>query len=216
VRLLVAHEWRPDFAALTLRVSTGCSPRFDVEDFLMRRFALVVAVSLLAHGVANAADVLITGSGTFGDSAPTTDLSAPGDTWSFSFDVSSPVTPVTAVSVINASYSLNGTLVTSETIVDAIFYPTSSFGLFDLNFSGEDTVSLYGAQAYDSSGNLISGTYAATIDVNASIGPPSGTGSGTVLIGGGSVPEPSSIVSGFFGLLGVSGVCLYHRRRQRA
>jgi PEP-CTERM motif len=30
------------------------------------------------------------------------------------------------------------------------------------------------------------------------------------------VPEPSSIVSGFLGLLGVSGVCLYHRRRQRA
>jgi PEP-CTERM motif len=174
----------------------------------MMRFASILTLCLLAQTAARA-DFQITGSGMFGDPspAPSSPLFAANGTWSFSFDVTSPVPTddMTAVTVYNATYLLNGSPVAGETPVSATFYDNSLSGLFDLNFPPPDVLNLYGAQIFDSSGNLIPGVYPATIDVGLSQGgPPANLGSGTVTVTPLSViPEPSTMI-----IMGVSGAAL--------
>jgi hypothetical protein len=178
------------------------------------RFAAVLTVCILLSSAAHAGEVLVTGSGTWGPNTITTPVSAPGDTWSISFDVSSPVPTdaVTSASFSNASYLLNG-VAPSETISGVVFYPTAQSGLFDLQFSGGDVVEFYGAQVYDAAGNLLLGTYPSANDVNTSTGVlGTGTGSGTVNLSA-AVPEPSSLI---LALAAVSGLGLVRLRRRVA
>jgi MYXO-CTERM domain-containing protein len=179
----------------------------------VKRFVSILTVGILVQSAAIGGTVSISGSGTWDATTTSTPLSAPGATWSFSLDLSSPVTPVTPEPVTNAAYLLNGTPVISETITSVSFFAGVSFGLFDLNFSGGDVVELYGAQAYDSSGNLIPGSYPATSDVNLTVGAPPGSGSGSVIIGTATtVPEPSSIISGGIAVVALAGLGLVRRR----
>jgi hypothetical protein len=181
----------------------------------VKRFVSILTVGILVQSAAIGATVPIAGLGTWDATTTSTPVSAPGAIWSFSFDVSSPITaiPLTPEPVTNASYSLNGTPVISETITSVSFFAGVSFGLFDLNFSGGDVVELYGAQAYDSSGNLIAGSYAATSDVNGTVGAPPGSGSGSVIIGTATaVPEPASIISGGIAVAVLAGLGLVRRR----
>lgn len=183
----------------------------------MKRFVSILTVGILVQSAAIGGTVAISGSGTWNANTLVTDVSAPNATWSFSFDVSSPVADTTPEPVTNASYLLNGTPVVSETLTTVTFYDSGLNGLFDLNFSiphsTGDTVNLYGAQVFDSSGNLIPGSYQANSDVNLTVGPPSGSGSGTVLIGTvTTIPEPSSMISGGIAVVALAGLGLVRRR----
>lgn len=123
--------------------------------------------------------------------------------------MSSPVVDTVPESVSNASYSLNGSPVLSETITSVTFYDISLFGGFNLGFSGRDFLSLYGAQVFDGSGNLIPGSYPATIDADGLSGlPPASSGNGTVFIGAAAIPEPSSFVSGGIAAMALAGLGL--------
>jgi hypothetical protein len=185
----------------------------------VKRFVSILTVGILVQSAAIGGTVAISGSGTWNANTLVTDVSAPNATWSFSFDVSSPVPTddSTPAAVINASYLLNGIPVVSETLTTVLFFDSGFDGMFDLNFSipGSigDTVNLYGAQVFDSSGNLISGWYQANSDVNLTAGPPSGSGSGTVLIEPvTTIPEPTSIISGGIAVAVLAGFGLVRRR----
>jgi hypothetical protein len=140
--------------------------------------AAFAAMAFLCCSQAEAAGmVIISGSGTFGESMQNSDLTAAGESFAFSFLEPDPVTssnpfggtgsglPVagTGYSVPFAgsfSYSLNGTPVQigghdlSDYLTNILFYDDNMFGGLDINFQipGEDafTLSLYTA---DSLGN---------------------------------------------------------------
>jgi hypothetical protein len=183
----------------------------------VKRFVSILTVGILVQSAAIGGTVAISGSGTWNANTLVTDVSAPDATWSFSFDVSSPVPTddSTPAAVTNASYLLNGTPVVSETLTTVIFFDSGFSGMFELIFSiphsTGDTVDLYGAQVFDSSGNLIPGSYPANSDVNLTVGPPSGSGSGTVLIET-AIPEPTSIISGGIAVAVLAGLGLVRRR----
>jgi hypothetical protein len=185
----------------------------------VKRFVSILTVGILVQSAAIGGTVAISGSGTWNASTLVTDVSAPNATWSFSFDVSSPVPTddSTPAAVTNASYSLNGTPVVSETLTTVTFFDSSFNGMIDLNFSiphsTGDTVNLYGAQVFDSCGNLIPGSYQANSDVNFTVGGPPGSGSGTVVITTvTTIPEPSSMISGGIAVVALAGLGLVRRR----
>jgi hypothetical protein len=123
------------------------------------------------------------------------------------------------VSVTNAIYSLNGVPV-SESIDSVDFWDApANNGLFDINFAGfpnsGDQIELFGPQIFDAGNNLIPGTYAATIEdyfADSFVGPPTGEGTGTVLVA--AVPEPSSIISGAVAVVSLAGLSLARRKRR--
>ena len=95
---------------------------------------------------AKADSTTISLSGVWGGAAPTTDWSAPGDSWSFSFSVPNP-DPVTALngtmemmttSISDFSYTLNGISV-NIAAADVIFFPSSEDGGFDIDFTAGGT-----------------------------------------------------------------------------
>ena len=175
----------------------------------------VLAVACFTQAVANAGMTQITGSGTWGASAPTTVYSAPNESWSFSFDVPDPLDANPTSMVTNASYLLDGAPI-GRTITSVQFYTPSSYGMFNLNFGYVGSIQMYGPQVYNPTTlNLIPGPYIVTIGTNYQnrIVP---TGTGNVNVGKPTpVPEPSSIVSGSLGLLTALGLALRHGLRRR-
>ena len=167
----------------------------------MRLFS-IVTWALITQSVAHAGTLMVSGSGTWGPDAPTSTYTAPGDTWSFSFDVPNPLDANPTSMATNFQYVLNGSPV-STTLSSVEFFASPDGGLFDVNFTDGNSLNLYGAQVFSTSDlSLIPGVYSANIDINSFVGPPAGIGSGTVTI----VPEPSSIVSAGLGLLAVAGL----------
>ncbi len=127
---------------------------------------------------------------------PATTYSAPGDTFAFSFNISSPTESNPSGLITNFGYDLNGVNVASAGDAPVItFYDAAHGELFDLFFqtSGDD-VSFDRAQigrdagGTDASGDPISiteGNFTFTSTVNFGKTP---TGSGTMI-----VPEPASL-----------------------
>jgi hypothetical protein len=120
----------------------------------MRKFLGVTGVILslfvmsLTTPGAKADSATISQSGVWGSAAPTTNWSAPGDTWTFSFTVPNPDS-VTALNgtmemmttaFSDFSYTLNGVAVNIAP-ADVIFFPSSEDGGFDIDFTagGTDT-----------------------------------------------------------------------------
>ncbi len=99
----------------------------------VKRFVSILTVGILVQSAAIGGTVAISGSGTWNANTLVTDVSAPNATWSFSFDVSSPVADTTPEPVTNASYLLNGTPVVSETLTTVTFYDS---GLNAIPFNG--------------------------------------------------------------------------------
>ena len=113
--------------------------------------------------------------------------------------------------MFSSQYFLNGSAV-SDAANGITFSPDYQYGMFSVMYTSGDFINLYGAQVYDNTSlALILGTYSANIDIDDNSYPPAGSGSGTVVIG--SVPEPSSIISGAMGLLAVVGLSRSRRRQ---
>jgi MYXO-CTERM domain-containing protein len=182
----------------------------------MRQVAslLTLALASTVCSAASAGTIAISGSGAWGPHTPSTTLSAPDATWSFTFDVPDPLPGTIDMygeytsTVSKSQYLLNGFAV-NDTIESLTYYSAGPGpgGLFDINFA-HGTLSLFGAQIYDSNLNLIPGVYGATIKDNL------GSGQGIVIVG--VVSEPSSMISGGLGLLTVLGLASVRRRLIRS
>ena len=188
------------------------------------RFVTSLLVCVLSQSALYAGSITISGSGTWDStlvpsSSPPdgVSVSEPGASWSFSFVVSSPLDSSLVASTTDASYLLNGAPV-SDTFSFVEFYTTSDGGMFDILFDSDNGIELYGPQIFDANNNLIPGSYSIHLDdvfASTYAGPPLGEGSGTVIVGAASVPEPSSIISSGIALAVLTGLSLARRKRSR-
>ncbi len=170
----------------------------------MKSVATIVGVMLaLAAGGANAAQVVIFGSGTFGDFAPSTATTAPNGTWSFSFNLPNPIASNPVYEVTNFSYSLNGTPIAIG-LSNLEFFNADDRGLFDLNFTDATRIAYIGTDI-GSTLTLLLGTFdAITIVEKIDIS------SGSVTVANVSeVSEPASL-----GILALGLAGLIARRKQ--
>ena len=126
---------------------------------------LTLALASMLHSPASAGSIEISGSGTWDPNAPSTALTAPNETWSFSLLAPDPLPGTTdsfgdyTSGVAHAAYLLSGTAA-SDTIIGLTYYSTSFGGGFDIDFASGSIVSLAAAQVYDSNNlNLIPGIY---------------------------------------------------------
>ena len=101
----------------------------------------LLVLSLWAAG-AKADTATIAGTGVWGSSAPTSDWSAPGETWSFSLTLSNPA-PATSLNgtlemlvtdISSFSYTLNGLAVNIQPS-GVVFFPSSEDGGLDIQFT---------------------------------------------------------------------------------
>ena len=172
--------------------------------------ALGLITSLAIAPIASATTLMnFSGSGVWGSTAPTSAYSAPLDTWSFSFDLPSPIAGNPTTEATNFSYTLNGTAVNGAPS-SITFFDSASLGLFDINFSNI-SVSLFSASKTDvgSSLTLLPGIYTAFITLN------DGTANGNGTIGIQPIPEPSSWVLLATALV-MGGGLLYYRKTSAA
>jgi hypothetical protein len=139
---------------------------------LARVFGLVVAVAFLAINCASAqTNLLVSESGVWGPLTPSTDWTAPNESWSFSFITSS--TPATSnvthhsygsgfdETFSDFSYTLNGSTV-ATTPTGIRWYSTGLGGLFNVDLAGDFSFEPEGDQAYtgsESAPTIIPGTY---------------------------------------------------------
>ncbi len=182
----------------------------------MRTLAWVVVLSLVTATVASAESIVISGSGTWSANAPSTEISAPNATWSFSFDVQSPLANYALTPVSDGVYLLNGTSITaSDPMTLATFFVLFDGGGVDIALSSGTIISLIGPQLFDSTTfAMLLGTYP---DFGIAPNDGSASGTGTVVVAvATSVPEPASIVSGGIGLIAVVGLAFRSRCRRAA
>jgi hypothetical protein len=144
----------------------------------------------------------ISASGEWGDGTPFTPFSAPGASWSFSFDLPNPISSNPTSQATHFSFLTNAPTASHTIFFPSVglkFFPTDLAGMFDLTFPDGNVLSLYGADI-GSSLTLVAGTY----DVEAGMQMLPASGSGTVTVsalgvgvtgfGAGAVPEPSTWV----------------------
>src|SRR5690242_12129025 len=134
----------------------------------MKKYILLIIISAsIVQSVAHAGVATVSGSGTWGPDAPTSLYTAPGESWSFSFDLPDPLDADPTSMATDFRYFLGGSAV-STTLDSVEFFPAAQGGLFDLNFADGNSLNLYGAPAYSGPGlSLIPGVYSSNIDINS-------------------------------------------------
>lgn len=203
----------------------------------MMRFVsgtMIAAAIAMSVSAAQAGVIVISGSGTWGSSAPTSTWSAPNETYSFSFDLPDPPnsaspapgTDITGgyvtTQITNFVYDLNGSSVGGTPTYGVEFYPASFGGGFDLLFSSSnaDLVDFYGPVIESAAGgNIPLGTYTENIDFSLT-NFPSGNGTASIVVSSLSVPaaapEPATWALLLFGFAGVAATSWVQGRRRTA
>lgn len=172
------------------------------------KILMLVVVAAMSWPISASADpVLVSGSGSFGANALTTDYSAPSETWSFSFVLPDPIAANPTTEATDFSYFLNGSEV-SILLGSVEFYTAAEGGLFQLNFDNVNFVGYYGADV-GSTLSLVLGTFNACVGIQSTNFSCPEDGSGSVTLA--RVPEPISISLFGSGLLAVGAL----RRRRR-
>lgn len=160
---------------------------------IRRRAFWILVLTFTLAVAANAGTLLVTGSGVWDADVPTTQYTAPGASWDFSFLIPDTIDVVEdnggfyTTQATSFNYSLGGSQVTTV-LAGVEFYTLSSGGLFDLYVPGA-TIGLWGDQAFSGTSTpltLLPGVYAAN-----SYGE-GGSGRGTVTLAAESVPEPAT------------------------
>ena len=177
----------------------------------MKRCRWTLVLIAMFAATARGGEVTITGSGTWDDTAMTTPYSAPNTSWSFSVTVPNPLDANPTTMLSGAEYTLGGSPA-GATMTSINFYSAGQGGGLDLNFSDLNTVSLLGAPVIDALLNLLPGSYSMQIAMNDG----TAAGSGVVVVGSASVPEPSTLISLSVGLLCVSAAGARSRRGRLA
>jgi hypothetical protein len=172
--------------------------RSSVNIAYAQRFGLAVLAATFGVITASGNTLLVSESGVWSGSTPTTTWSAPDEPWSYSFLTSS--TPSVSDVFLGSSfegafsdftYMLNGTPVATNPI-DITWFNSSAGGLIDVDFS-DGSFGLQGGQAYSSPENaptIIPGTYALSTSFFVS-GATFEPLTGDLLIT--EVPEPATI-----------------------
>jgi PEP-CTERM motif len=170
--------------------------------------ALVLSISSLF-----AVPYTVSSSGTFNGSAPTTTLTAPNQTWSFSFLIDSNPVPIatfssnrTELPISGFAYRLNGSLV-STNYASMVFSLLSNGGGFA---SPQVDFDLYAPQMFSgtlASPTILPGVY--TLVSPSVINGASVVGAQVTIAS--AVPEPASVGLSLFGLVGLGLL----RRRTR-
>jgi hypothetical protein len=175
-------------------------------------FAPLVFCVLLLASVGSASPLLVQESGVWGNSAPFTTWSAPGESWSYSFLIDSNPTPSSyspgdnfIAPFNNFNYFLNGFPV--ATTPDAIeWYSTNNEGGLINIYFGTTLFKVYGAQAYsgpESSPTILPGVYPlAGGSVFQSAGNPDQPLTGYLTI----TPEPATIGMMLMGVAALAGL----------
>lgn len=167
-------------------------------------------------------DLLVSESGTFGSTTPTSTFTAPNASFSFSFTV--PVNPTVSnvangfffdVGFSNFTYTLNG-VGQAVTPAEIRFFNSGNAGLFDVCFTTcngpSNLLDIEGAQAYsgpESAPTILTGLYTPTLTAVFVGGIGFVDSGGPVSISAAAVPEPSSLLL----LASVGLIC--HRIRKR-
>jgi hypothetical protein len=194
--------------------------RRTASNNCVRVLALVVVLAFAAMS-ASADSIFVSQYGVFGGLVPRTAVTAPHESWSYYFELS------TTPSVTNAGlgccfnpvisdieYVLNGAVVPNA-ISSATFFIASQAGLIDVGFAGGGTLSDFGFQAYsgpETSPTILPGVY--LISPGSFLELSNGR---KIPVGGdlyiNSTPEPSSLLLMGSGLVGLGGLL---RRKLRA
>jgi len=167
-------------------------------------FAILAFVAaLVTPMVASAHSFSFTGSGTWDQGTPTTAYSEAGATWQFSFFLPDTLSSNPTTQVIDFSYVLNGTTITTSLPGGVLFYSVADGGGFDLyptinNTYDVGVISFLFPNDVGSNLNIVGGVFQANVELNDGITTADdltpGSGSGTVTIASAATPEPPSII----------------------
>lgn len=195
------------------------------------RVIVSLATTMLLAGVRCSAGTLtLTDSGVWASGAPTSIESAPGESWSVSFQVASSPTPInfttgvqTVVPITNMIFDLNGLAVQSEPSGGSVeLFTGEGFRLIFSNNDAlqiQDTTQLYSGT--EASPTVLAGSYPPDFPNNAFLFDDATSvfynfTSNNIVITSATTPEPSSFLLFGAGLAALAGVCRYSSRRIRA
>jgi hypothetical protein len=168
-------------------------------------------MAAVAAGSAAANEALFVGSGVFAPSVATLgEVEIPGDTFSFSFEVPSPLDGNPETTVTNFSYFVGGVQITDDPVANVGFYPAGLGGGANIQFSSSpsDVIVLYSAD-WASTGVVNFGTYDFSVDND-----PINGGAGTVTIS--AIPEPATWAMMLVGFGGLGGLLRAGRKSRAA
>jgi hypothetical protein len=189
---------------------------------MKRRLIYSLAVSMLLVGVRCSAGTLtLTSSGIWANGAPTSTESAPGESWSLSFQVDSNPVPLnyttgvqTVVPITNLIFDLNGSPVQTEASGGSVELFTGEG--FRLYFPDGDALQIQDiGQLYsgtEASPTVLPGNYPAAMQSTNAFLYVSSTSSfyyfssNSIAITGAAVPEPSSFLMFGAGLAALAAV----------